>query len=95
MMGPQLGAHSGTTLPSQEEMRRRERQLEGLDVVGRSPGSSPTPLLIQMAVEVGPLMTSAEVSHVRPIRGGRHPQRILQREAEEAQEVPPGDGCST
>ena len=49
---------------------RRERQLEGLEVVGRLLGSSPTQLLTQMAVEAGPSMNSAEAGQLRPTVGG-------------------------
>ena len=71
--GSPAGAPSGSAHPSQEEMRRRERQLEGLEVVGMSPGSLPTWLLRQMAVEVGSSTSSGEASHVRPTVGRNAP----------------------
>ena len=54
-------------------MRRRERQLEGLEVVGRLPGSSPTKLLTQMVEEVGPSTLRGEARCVRPTMGGKAP----------------------
>ena len=73
--GSQLGAPSGATFPSQEEMRKWESQLRGLEVAGRSLGLSPSQLLTQMVAEVGPSMSIGETSHSRqegPL------QRVLQ-----------------
>ena len=79
--------------PSQEEMRR-ERQLEGLEAVGRSPRSSSMWLLTQMAAEVGPSTTSTEASCIRPTVGGRPPTKFHKGGVEEAPEVLAGDGSS-
>ena len=65
------GVPSGSTPLSPRELERRRRQLEGLEAVGRLPGSSLTQMLAKMVAEVGSSKTSKEANHVRSIVGGR------------------------
>ena len=53
------------TPPSQSELEKRVEEAEKLGEVGRSPETSPTQQLAQMAVEAGPSMSGGE----EPARG--------------------------
>ena len=75
------------------ETEKRRRQLEGLEGVGRSPGSLLTQMLAKMVVEVGPSKTNMEAGCVRPKVGGRLP-RVFQRRTKQALEVLAGDSGS-
>ena len=65
------------TLPSQEEITKKIEEEEWLGQVGRSPESSPTQQLAQMAAEAGPSMLGGEEPAYKklwPTVGGKAPQ---------------------
>ena len=73
-------------------MERRRRQLEGLEAVGRSPGSSQPRCWLRLWWRWGSSKTSLEAGCIRLTVGGRPPQRVFQRGTKEAPKVPAGDG---
>ena len=64
--------------PTQEELAQQVGEAERLGEVGRSPESSPTQQLAQMAAEAGPSMSGGEEParrKLQPTVGGEAPQK--------------------
>ena len=60
--------------PSLGELEGRRQEAERLEVVGRSPMSSPTLQLVQMVADVGPLVPAGvkpAQKKIRPTMGGK------------------------
>ena len=69
-------------LPTLSELEKRAEEAKRLGEVGRSPESSPTQQLAQMAAEAGPSMSGGEEPARRkicPTMGGKAPQKEFLR----------------
>ena len=88
--GSQPGVPLGSTPSSPEELVSRERQLRGMEMVGRLLSSSPAWLLVRMVVEVEPFISMGQAGCIRPTIGRKAPQRVLEGGLKRPQRYQPG-----